>query len=363
MAERKPFERLLDEVVNEGKCSLCGACQNQCTAEGAFAVDVASGDVSVHPELCTECRSCLVVCPELASSDRAVDALAGEGLLGNVLDVSMMTTGLWRVRSAAGGVVTSLLLHLLESGEVTGVVIPSAKGAWGSGHVLVKTPEELLAATGNRVGKLTTIALRNGRVSNLSVLASLRALHAADPDGGDWAVVALPCEAYTIARMRVEKVEPYARMKHVIGLFCFTNLPGHAAGLRKFEQATGMTLGDLASVSFGGTVRLTNAEGETRELALEEALRFGPANCQRCADVSARFSDISIGAVGAWPGFSTVVARTRGGLQALRRAQREGYLRAAADVYSDAPERGSLEEGLVRSVQGLAERKMAVVLA
>lgn len=328
-------------------CLLCGRRPSQGDAE----------EILVDAALCSDCAS------GWAWSTSPVDAelvrAAGEDPVGTVLEAGWMTTGLWRVRqvSPSGGVVTSLALHLLESGDVSGVVIPGMRGAWQDSHIVARTPEELLDAVGNRVGKTTTIRIDRGRVANLAILASLRALDALDPDGGAWAVVALPCEAYTLARIRHLGLDLARRLKYVIGLLCFTNLPTNAQALRRLEEASGIPLGDIANVRFGEKVTVSTVQGESRAVGLEEALQNAPANCRQCFDTGARFGDISVGQAGAGSGFVTVLARTPAGREAVHRAHLAGYLRTAQEVYPDTPDPARIEETIRESLRVLAERK------
>ena len=51
-------------VIDEQKCTLCGACVKVCT-ENVLALE-AGVLVFVHPEQCTLCAKCESVCPENA---------------------------------------------------------------------------------------------------------------------------------------------------------------------------------------------------------------------------------------------------------------------------------------------------------
>jgi len=360
MAEsRRPHDRLVDEVVSRDECTLCGACATQCAAEGD-AVDVGPAGITIDSSLCTECRSCLALCPQLVSADAEIEARAGPGRLGTIAEAGVYATGLWRVRAvSASGVVTSLLTHLLETRAISGVVVPAAGGVWGTARQLVTTPEELLAATGNRVGKASTIRVNEGRVANLSILASLRELHAANPRSGDLAVVALPCEAYTIARMRLAGVLPANRIRLVIGLFCLMNLPSNAFGVERLATAAGIRLGSISSVRFGEGVTLTNEDGESRALEWEQALPAAPPNCRACLDITAKHADISVGVGPA--GFSTVLARTPAGRNALLAATKAGYLRSIQGAYVDAPPAAESAAAIVADLTELLGKKTLLV--
>jgi coenzyme F420 hydrogenase subunit beta len=313
----------------------------------------------VDPALCEECASNLTLGQDEDAVGRGLEAESGEDSVGPVLETLWMTSGLWRVRarSRSGGVVTSLALHLLESGEVDGLVMPGREGPWGSSHYVARSAEEILGASGNRVGKTATIRIGGDHVSNLAIISSLRALDAQEPPGSRWGLVALPCETYSIARMRRLGFPVVERIRYVFGLLCFTNLPTQAVALHRLEQSSGIGLGSLSSVRFEDAVTVTNEQGESRALELEEALANAPANCRHCFDTSARYADISVGSVGAGTGFVTVLARTQPGLEALRRARDAGYLRTARDLYPDAPSDEETSRLVREAVGSLVERK------
>jgi len=322
-----------------------------------------SESVLVDSALCEECASSLTLGTEEDAIGQGLESEAGEGLLGRVLEAFWMTSGQWRVRarSRSAGVVTSLALHLLESGEVDGMVIPGREGPWGSSHYVARSAEQLLNAVGNRVGKTATIRIGGSHVSNLAIVSSLRQLDAEEPPDSRWGLVALPCETYSIARMRRLGFPFVQRLRYVIGLLCFTNLPTQAAALHRLEQSSGIGLGGLSSVRFEGAVTVTNDQGESRALGLEEALASAPANCRRCSDTSAKHADISVGEAGAGGGFVTVLARTEPGLEALRRARAAGYLRTARDLYPDAPPDEETSRLVREAVESLVERKATAI--
>ena len=311
--------------------------------------------------VCEECASGITLGSEEDAVGRAIEAEAGEGPVGRIREALWLTSGLWRVRvrSASGGVVTSLALHLLETGAVDGLVVPGRAGPWGSSHHVARTAEEILGAAGDRAGKTPTVRIGEDHVSNLAIVSSLRALDREEPPGKRWGLVALPCETYSVARMRHLRFPFVERVKFVIGLLCFTNVPTQATALHRLEQSSGAAFAGISSVRLGGAVTVTTAEGGSRALALEEALQAAPANCRRCLDVSAKHADVSVGVAGAGSGFVTVLARTEQGQEALRQARAAGYLRTARELYPDAPTEEEIERLVREAVGGLVARKAA----
>ncbi len=65
---------------------------------------------------------------------------------------------------------------------------------------------------------------------------------------------------------------------------------------------------------------------ETTEIPLADTHPYVRINCQICLDFSAELADISVGAVGTPPGWSTVIVRTEEGQNIVEGAKKEGYI-------------------------------------
>lgn len=68
--------------------------------------------------------------------------------------------------------------------------------------------------------------------------------------------------------------------------------------------------------------------GDTFEFPLEESRPYVRIGCGVCLDFAAELSDISVGAVGSPMKWSTVIARTKKGLELLEGAEKAGYIEA-----------------------------------
>jgi coenzyme F420 hydrogenase subunit beta len=69
-------------------------------------------------------------------------------------------------------------------------------------------------------------------------------------------------------------------------------------------------------------------DGDTFEFPLEESRPYVRIGCMVCLDFTAELSDISVGAVGSPLKWSTVIARTKKGLELLEGAEKAGYIEA-----------------------------------
>jgi coenzyme F420 hydrogenase subunit beta len=75
-----------------------------------------------------------------------------------------------------------------------------------------------------------------------------------------------------------------------------------------------------------GSFIAMSGETELLHVPLKEVDAFVRNSCRQCDDFTAEFSDISVGAIGAPTGRSTVIARTEKGLKLIKDAEKAGYL-------------------------------------
>jgi len=113
-----------------------------------------------------------------------------------------------RTGAASGGVVTALLLHLLDEGEIDGALVVKIRcenGRIDGRAVLATTREEILAA-------------RTSKYFDVPVVREGIRLIRAFP--GRVAAVTLPCHATALRNLAISGPEIAARLRYVITLFC-----------------------------------------------------------------------------------------------------------------------------------------------
>lgn len=334
----KAYGELEAEVIGPGLCTECRACVDLCASEGLNALELDLGAFTFDETRCTSCGLCYAVCPEVPWS---WDDLKGrfhlsESEIGRILKLTSAVTRNAEIReaSADGGVATSILMYLLDSGSVDGAVLSRAGDPLGPNLFVARSKEDIREASGLRAGRGATLATGGGLVTNLDTIAFLRDLHKKDPTSKErLAVVGTPCQTYTVRRMQQIGVAPADRVNAVIGLFCYEALPLNKVQWRRFEEATGLHVEDVERVQMREELVLTMKDGRTKRVDLNVASLLAGPNCLRCADYSSRFADLSLGAVGSSPGFTTVVVRTERGRSLFEGAKEAGYLAEACELF------------------------------
>jgi coenzyme F420 hydrogenase subunit beta len=284
-------------------CAGCGACVAACPA-GAVETreDDTSGTLQAHvdPQTCIGCALCRKVCPPLTWPNTANQ---GESLsprwsteLGHYDRVvaAYSNDPDIRRRSASGGAITTLLVHLLETKAVTGAIVTRRRAdcALRSEAFVALTKEEIVSAQGSKYSP----------VSFDGVLRHIMGLEASEYR---LAVVGLPCHLEGLNRLMQLRPRLKDLVRYRLAILC-GQTPSFWAYhyiLRRLH----IDIRELTSLTNRGdgwpgtmTIR-TRAAGEVRipyrnPLAMGMVLSspfFIPLACQLCPDPAGFTADAS----------------------------------------------------------------------
>ncbi len=315
-------KELLEQVQRADLCTGCGACVNLCPY-GAFYHDQT---IALHPCDIKEGR-CFAFCPRTPSDLAAMRAHLFDTAdmtpeIGAVKDYLIVRAADEQLRRSAqhGGTVTALMSLALEEGLIDTAVV--AEEVERFLHQGVAVGE---AAAVRKRGKSRFMAAGTVAVFNETVKGDARKI----------GVVATPCQAFALAKMRMkplpEKDNHIDKLQLVMGLFC-----GWTLSWRKFtalleartdlKDIVGMDIPagkrQVAIYTTAGTIEIP---WEEIEPAIREACRY-------CIDTTAEFADIAVGSARlpeAWETARTwnqVIVRTKAGQELIRLARDKGIL-------------------------------------
>jgi len=237
-----------------------------------------------------------------------------------------------RRSSQHGGTVTTLVSLALEEGLIdTGILAEEGEEFLPQGIAVQKASEV------KKKGK-----------SRFVVSPTLAAFHqAAKGSAGKIGVVATPCQALALAKMRSK---PYPsndsnidKLRLVIGLFC-----GWALSWRELRTLLEKRFGKESILGLDippskhNSMEVHTLKGLV-EISLDEVTPFVRKSCRYCWDMTAEFSDLSVGSARVpegWEvarGWNQVIVRTPAGQNLLDRARSRGLLE-----FREMPE-GNLE--------------------
>lgn len=330
---------MIEHVVENGLCTQCGTCVGVCPTRALVVPD--DPRMNQYPrlveELCTWCDLCVETCSGVSYDfGKTESRIAEEGRadpnLGRVIGsyVGYAVDVETRRRAASGGLATALLVHALRAGLIDGAVVAEAGENGISPRVFVaRTEEEIRRAAGS---KYVPVA---GGTSLLDVIRV----------AGRYAIVGLPCHIHGIRKV-AERLERKVGARVVYTLSVFCSHTKDAGYVRALLHETGVASEDVRSLRFRGNgwpgeFAVETRSGEERIVpyggeftqALWKSYAFGPRRCFTCPDVVGETADVSLG--DAWlrqytstdrAGTSVAVSHTRAGEDLLRSAMRAGAL-------------------------------------
>ncbi|MCB0358949.1 MAG: Coenzyme F420 hydrogenase/dehydrogenase, beta subunit C-terminal domain, partial [Bdellovibrionales bacterium] len=336
--------KTLGQIIDNDLCHRCGSCVGICPTN-VLGLDDEEFPVVENLGACTDCDLCVKVCP----GDEFDAVGVARQLFHTTPDIrdmhghfehaylSYATDPEIRQRSTSGGLVTGLLVSLLQRGEIDGAVVIASDPVdlWKGIPVIARTEEEIRKATKAKYA----IAPTNRVFREIREVA------------GRYALVGLPCQIHGFHKAARLDKRLRERVAVTIGLFC------HAAVEHEPMRYIWNHIGEprhraTAFISrFGkhsGTPHIEFEDGSTRPVYFPEKKGFRPSSmeiinvlyrlytpprCLTCYDSTSEFADIAVGDpwmptpsddISFYDGYTFVFARTHRGDETLSRAKEAG---------------------------------------
>jgi coenzyme F420 hydrogenase subunit beta len=345
------FWDLEQAVIDADRCVQCGVCVAACPTD---SIGIGEDELPKLVKMCTGCSLCWDFCPRGGLRHEATwrvgsahqngnNATNGSGSNGSGSNGSGSNgsarehgfiTGNGEARSVEGighvyesytarveptiegaqdgGVVSALLISLLEAGEIDGALVAreSRDEPWKGEAFLARTPEEVRQSAGSFYNQ--TLALAHVDFEGYEL-----------PPNPRVAVVGTPCEIEGIKAMQAR---PWtwgsSRVEAItltVALLCTKSFNYEKLMLEEVRDNRGVDLEEVGRVDvMRGKLIVEDKSGQT---IFEEPIRdfHGAAlkGCDECADFMGHAADISVGSVGSAEGYSSVLIRTEEGLEAF----------------------------------------------
>ena len=242
------------------------------------------------------------------------------------LFIGYATDELTRRNSASGGILTAVLLWLLDKKWIDGAVVTamSEKEPWLAQSFIATTAEEILRAAQSKY-IITSVN---------EILPQIEAFQ------GKLAYVGLPGQVQSIRKLQATHDVSVQNIRYVFGPFYGNTL--HFSSIKSFLRSYGeKDFHDISRLWFRygewpGNMRIEMKSGRVIQLPKFHANYLIPfhilKNSLLCTDLSNEFTDISGG--DAWApvyeergkGFSMVFSRSGQGKEILEQMQREGVI-------------------------------------
>jgi len=317
----KASRELQSEVLARSLCSLCGACVGMCPYWAAYKGRVVGLD---------ECNltqgRCYVFCPRTSLdldllSQTVFGAPYAADELGTMQHVTMARAKDDGIRAKAqyGGTVTALTSFALEQGLIDAAVLTGSDDSMLPGGALATSASQVRDRAGSNYVAAPTLAAFN-RESGREDVHRI-------------GVVATPCQALALAKMRASPLENrnnIDKLKLVIGLFCTWAL--RYDDFARF-LAEKVPLGRIVKFDIPpppANVFQVFSDSQRLDIPLDEVRPFIRSGCDVCLDMTAEFSDISVGAAEGVAGWNTLIVRTDAGRQLVEAAMAKGVIETQA---------------------------------
>jgi len=329
--DTKSFQDLLTDVQKAGFCGRCGGCFSFCSADNLGALKVGQDGMPVFAdeEKCLRCGICYLICPNIHFLDEELKKKTKwEPPIGRIKDLTSAQTTNPAVgeKCTDGGVVTSLLLYLLDNHMIDAALVSRSNGPFHRGPLLATTGEEIISAAGSHYDESYHVAALGSQYSTYSpALYELKRLREGFVDRV--AMVGTPCQIHTVRKMQVLRVMPSDVIKYFFGLFCMENFSFNDLELENLGERHGFDANQIAKVNVKEDFFVYLKDGRVIHIPFEEIDSIARPACLVCPDFSAEYSDISFGGLGSPEGYTTVLIRSEKGKWIYRDALSAGYIK------------------------------------
>ncbi len=316
------YELLAEEVIKPGKCVGCAACVSICPVDVFDYTDEVP--VANRASACVDCVLCVEVCPVLRPPDNdmqdfidlqqpSIDEGYGPyayGLYARSTDAEIQD------KSQDGGIVSAIILHQMEKGEIKGAVLGDvyADNRQVGLHKLAKNREDVLSCAASRYTySPNTLAMQE----------------AMQQDFGPIAVVGVPCQIDGVrlqqnSSIRLSVSTWYQKnIALTFGLFCsesFTN-----ESINKLAEIIEEDPTTIENINIKGKVVIRLENKEVKHVSLKRYREWARPACLYCLDYGAENADIGAGGIGL-DGWTYTLIRTKRGHEAFQAALADGWL-------------------------------------
>jgi coenzyme F420 hydrogenase subunit beta len=348
--ERLSFDDLQQDVIDKGICDMCRGCVSFCSADALHALTIKDNKPDyLNEEACLKCGICYMICPNTEDLEEALKKKYDFQLpIGRHIDVGSLRTKNPEIRSVCtdGGVVTSFLQHLLDSGFIDGAVISRKVGLWNNQPMIATSFQDLLEGAGSSMAVSSTVEDLSDFTTYVPTMLAIRSLRASDMTRV--AFVGTPCQIKTLRKMQLLRIVPAHIVRLTIGLFCYENFNFTSEGKKSLEKKIKTSLDNVTKINVKENFIVKLNDGNSVNIDLDELGDLVRPECIPCTDFSCYTADISVGGLGSPDGYTTTIIRNQQALSLFEEAMTNEYLERNIEISEDK---------LIADVEKMAWRK------
>ena len=308
-------------VLEEGLCTGCGACVGLCPYQVIYH------DRTVQLHHCDlEDGKCYAFCPRTTTDLAALRALLFEpdDLTPEIGAVkcyyfSQAVDPELRKIAQHGATVTVLMELALAEGLIDSAIVSSRNQEFMQNGAIVNDRVTLRKNAGSKFTVSPTIAAFNQLVTE---------------DKGNIGVVATPCQALALAKMKLVKEDTAKidQLKLVVGLYCGWTLSAEKYTKLLFQNDIDLESITGMDVPAGKNVLELYTNNDVKSVPFDDVQNCIREACHYCLDSTAEYADVSVGSArfsGNWEEmrhWNQLIVRTEKGREFVELAVKRGVL-------------------------------------
>lgn len=295
-------------VIKEKKlCSGCGLCVSICPLN---AIKFSDEELLIDEDVCINCGLCYACChrsffPKELNEyeiDRKENIQYHKGI-NYYKDILTAQTNDIEIKNIAqdGGVVTTLFKEALEEKIIDGALVVgnfSNSSFLKPMPMLIENERTLLKSCGTKY-------------SNAHLLTILHEAKKYKKLG----IVGTPCVLQALKKISYYPLNKpfFDNISLKIGVFCMESFDyNKTISIIKNEFKLNPKNVKKMDINRGRFI-IYDKKGKSSDISLKKIRKYGRYGCFACSDLTAQFSDISVGSIGSNPKWSTVIIRNEKG--------------------------------------------------
>jgi coenzyme F420 hydrogenase subunit beta len=360
--QQRSFSDLQREIVSTGLCSQCGGCVSFCSANKLGALEVSPEGTPRYSDedICLKCGLCYSICTQIDELDQELqEKFHWVPPMGKYERVASARTTNQEIRNVCtdGGVVTSLLMYMMDYNLIDGAVVSRFTEPFKRAPVIATDREDILNSAGSDFSASTHVGVVGDEYSTYSPGAFALKDLASSMRASRLALVGTPCQIHTIGKMQCLNIVPSDMVKYTIGLFCMENFAFSPLAKQEIEAKIGASMEDIKKLNVKEDLIITLTDGRTVHIPFDVIHEFARPACLKCAEFANDFADISVGGLGSLDGYTTVLIRTDVGQGIYQAALRLRYIEE--QTYDSYAEKAESQMNMVTKIIDFAKEKRA----